>query len=75
MESCHESRRFLRWTERGDSCIKHKFVTIRDMTPFLRLPDWAVVDITKKGDINLPTASVGPVGFFNETWQLQGAAN
>ncbi|MEO7414804.1 MAG: hypothetical protein ABIZ81_15775 [Opitutaceae bacterium] len=40
-----------------------------------KLPDWAVVDITKPGDINLPTAAVGPVGFFDETWKLQGAAN
>ena len=40
-----------------------------------KLPDWAVVDITKPGDINLPTAAVGPVGFFDETWKLQGPAN
>jgi hypothetical protein len=40
-----------------------------------KLPDWAVVDITKKGDINLPTAAVGPVGFFDESWQLKGPAN
>jgi poly(3-hydroxybutyrate) depolymerase len=40
-----------------------------------KLPDWAVVDITKKGDINLPTAAVGPVGFFDESWKLKGPAN
>jgi hypothetical protein len=40
-----------------------------------KLPDWAVVDITKPGDINLPTAAVGPVGFFDESWQLKGPAN
>jgi pimeloyl-ACP methyl ester carboxylesterase len=40
-----------------------------------KLPDWAVVDVTRRGDINLPTAAVGPVGFFDENWKLQGAAN
>jgi hypothetical protein len=40
-----------------------------------KLPDWAVVDFTQTGDINLPTAAVGPVGFFDESWKLASQAN